>query len=332
MELLSLGYVGIDATDLSAWRDFATRLLAMQVVDGGDRLGLRMDAKCQRMIVQQADRDGGAFYGFELADEAALAAAAAELAARRVAVTPGTAAERAARGVAGLVWFTDPVGNRIELFHGLKDAATPFVPPRPIKGFRTGSLGFGHAVLTCPDIEPAVRFYREALGFRLSDYFAQPFKATFMHINPRHHSLALIQAEKTGVHHFMVEVLSLDDVGHAYDVALENEAQIGTTLGRHTNDWATSFYVWTPSKFLIEYGWGGRLVDDATWQAVEMKCGPSMWGHERKWLPPEGRALAKKMRDDAAAVGLGAPVQVASGHFTLADVPPVAKEKDSRAA
>ena len=142
-----------------------------------------------------------------------------------------------------------------------------------------------------------------------------------VYINPRHHSLAFIQGAKTGVHHFMVEMLSLDDVGHAYDVALENEAQIGTTLGRHSNDWATSFYVWTPSKFLIEYGWGGRLVDDATWQVKEMKCGPSMWGHERNWLPPEGRAIAKKLRDDAAAVGMGAPVQVSSGYFTLADVP-----------
>ena len=333
MDLLSLGYVGVNATDLAAWREFATRLLAMQVVDDSAAgLALRMDEKHQRMLIEKSDKDGGAYYGFELADEAALRAAAAELGGQRVAVTPATQAELARRAVAGMAWFTDPVGNRIELFHGLQAAKDGFAPPRPIKGFRTGALGFGHAVLTCPDIDPAIAFYREALGFRLSDYFMQPFKAMFMHINPRHHSLAFIQGASTGVHHFMVETLSLDDVGHAYDVALEKEEQIGTTLGRHSNDWATSFYAWTPSKFLIEVGWGGRLVDDATWQVQEMKCGPSMWGHERKWLPPEGRAMAKRMRDAAAAVGMGAPVQVSSGYFTLADVPPGGAKKTGRAA
>ena len=333
MNLLSLGYVGVNATDLAAWREFATRLLAMQVVDeSAAGLGLRMDEKHQRMIIEQSDVDGGKYYGFEVADELAIRAAAAELSQHRIDVKPGTSEGLERRAVAGMVWFIDPVGNRIELFHGLKDAKDGFKPARPIKGFRTGALGFGHAVLTCPDTDPAIRFYQDVMGFKLSDYFSQPFKATFMHINPRHHSLAFIQGDKVGVHHLMVETLSLDDVGHAYDVALETEDRIGTTLGRHSNDWATSFYVWTPSKFLIEYGWGGRLVDDATWQPVEMKCGPSMWGHERRWLPPEGRAIAKKMRDEAAAVGMGAPVQVATGYFTLADVPPPAAAKKGRAA
>ena len=43
----------------------------------------------------------------------------------------------------------------------------------------------------------------------------------------------------------------------------------------------TSFYARTPGGFMMEYGWGGRVVDPATWQAVEMHSGPSLWGHER---------------------------------------------------
>ena len=31
------------------------------------------------------------------------------------------------------------------------------------------------------------------------------------------------------------------------------------TLGTHTNDRMTSFYVRTPSGFEIEYGFGGRI-------------------------------------------------------------------------
>ena len=50
-------------------------------------------------------------------------------------------------------------------------------------------------------------------------------------------------------------------------------------LGRHPNDLVTSFYMHTPSDILVEYGWGGAEVDDATWQPQEMTTVGSYWGH-----------------------------------------------------
>jgi catechol 2,3-dioxygenase-like lactoylglutathione lyase family enzyme len=73
------------------------------------------------------------------------------------------------------------------------------------------------------------------------------------------------------------------------------------TPKRHNNDYMTSFYMRTPSNFLVEYGWGGRQVDVATWQPIEMNTLASFWGHEGlrqsvlgdvpppAQLPPEGR-------------------------------------------
>ena len=119
----------------------------------------------------------------------------------------------------------------------------------------------GHAVLTVARLDDAMPFYRDVLGFRLSDYILKPFKAYFFHVNPRHHSLALLETGKNGIHHMMVELFSLDDVGQAYDIALIDPESIGSTFGRHTNDYVTSFYSWSPSGFMVEYGWGGRLVD-----------------------------------------------------------------------
>ena len=58
--------------------------------------------------------------------------------------------------------------------------------------------------------------------------------------------------------------------GSAYDVALSEPERISVTLGRHTNDFMTSFYAKTPSSFMVECGWGGREIDPATWQPVEM--------------------------------------------------------------
>ena len=58
-------------------------------------------------------------------------------------------------------------------------------------------------------------------------------------------------------------------------------------------------------------------IDPATWQPVEMHDGPSLWGHERIWLPARDRELAREMRMRAAAEGRRAPVQVMAGNFRL---------------
>ena len=73
MPVLALGYIGVDALELDAWRKFGTDVLAMQVIErGADALALRMDERCQRVLVQRAGRDGPAFFGFETAGAQAL--------------------------------------------------------------------------------------------------------------------------------------------------------------------------------------------------------------------------------------------------------------------
>ena len=161
-------------------------------------------------------------------------------------------------------------------------------------------------------------FYRDILGFSPSDYILRPFKAYFFHVNPRHHSLAFIDTGKNGIHHLMVELYYLDDVGQAYDLALQKPEMIGTTFGRHVNDYMTSFYSWSPSQFLVEYGWGGRSIDPANWTPHERTEGPSLWGHDRAWLTPEAREEARAMRIKAAEAGTRIPVQVVEGNHELA--------------
>jgi catechol 2,3-dioxygenase-like lactoylglutathione lyase family enzyme len=179
-------------------------------------------------------------------------------------------------------------------------------------------LGLGHIVLNVdrPDtIDRLMTFYCDLLGFRLTDYYFKPFVARFLHINPRHHSLAFIQTGKNAVHHLMMELFSFDDVGQGYDLALGEEGRIAVTLGRHTSDFITSFYTFTPSGFMVEYGWGARSIDVATWRAYERKEGPSMWGHDRSWLSSDDNAKARALRLANAAEGYRRPVQVLDGNY-----------------
>ena len=173
--------------------------------------------------------------------------------------------------------LADPLGNRLEIFHGAETATDAFKPGRSISGFRTGPLGMGHAVLHVKDINDAVPFYRDVLGFKLSDYMLRPFNAYFFHANPRHHSIAFIETGRNATHHLMVELFSLDDVGRCYDLALGEQDRIGVTLGRTSTTRVTSFYSNSPSGFMVEYGWGGRVIEVDTWQTEEVTFGPSMW-------------------------------------------------------
>jgi 2,3-dihydroxybiphenyl 1,2-dioxygenase len=317
MALIGLGYAGFGSDALDDWRQFGTGLVGLQAVERGNNLlAFRMDDRKQRIVIDRALGNGTRFFGWEVADGAALDALAAKLEAAGVAVTSETQALADARRVRRLISFSDPGGNRLEAFCGAEIDDTPFKPGRNISGFRTGPLGLGHAVLTVENIEPVMAFYMNVLGFGLSDYITKPFKAYFFHVNARHHSLALIETGTNGMHHLMVELFSLDDVGQAYDIA-QIEERVGVTLGRHTNDFMTSFYCKSPSSFMIECGWGGRELDLQNWQPVEMFDGPSLWGHERVWLPERDREVAREMRMNAAREGKRAPVQVMAGNFKL---------------
>jgi 2,3-dihydroxybiphenyl 1,2-dioxygenase len=316
--LQSLGYVGIHSSDLEQWSTYATRFLGMQLVDKSrTSLALRMDDHKQRVTVSADTGNGAGFYGWEVADAAALDALAARLEQAGVAVMRGSHALADERRVKELIVFADPIGNRLEAFHGPEIASEPFRPGRTISGFRTGPLGMGHAVLTVERLGDVIPFYRDVLGFALSDYILKPFRVYFFHVNPRHHSLAFVETGKNGIHHMMVELYSLDDVGQAYDIALMDPESIGVTFGRHTNDHVTSFYSWSPSGFMFEYGWGGRTVDPGNCVAQEYTSGPSLWGHDRAWLPEEKRAEARAMRLKNAADGLRQPVQVIAGNHEL---------------
>src|SRR3954464_11850316 len=95
----------------------------------------------------------------------ALVCLGARLEGAGVAVAHGSRALADERRVRDLIVFTDPIGNRLEAFHGAEGSAEPFHPGRNISGFRTGPLGMGHAVLTVKCVDDVLPFYRDVLGF-----------------------------------------------------------------------------------------------------------------------------------------------------------------------
>lgn len=308
MSICALSYLGIRSHKLDEWSDFACQLLGMESLDrGGKTLALRMDEQHQRLVVSDEKGDGLQFLGWEVENPDDLSLFAERLEAQSIHVNVGSPELCDRRFVTELIGFNDPEGNRIELVWKPLNSDRAFSPARSISGFVTGAHGMGHAVLHVRDVASLLPFYRDILGFNVSDYGLTPYPMYFFHVNARHHSFALIGSGQTGFHHFMVEYQNLDDVGQGYDIAQLQEDRIAYTLGRHTNDYMTSFYAHTPSGFFVESGWGGRLIDPASWHAIETTDGPSFWGHERLYLPEQPRAELRNMRLQAAAEGKRTP-------------------------
>ena len=144
MSVLALGYIGVEARELDAWRAFGTDVLAMQVIENGvDALALRMDDRCQRVLVQRAERDGPAYFGFETAGAQALQALAGTLEAAGVTVTRASERELRLRRVADMAWCRDPAGNRIEIYHGQAAGAGPFTRAAPARRLSHRADGHG---------------------------------------------------------------------------------------------------------------------------------------------------------------------------------------------
>jgi len=286
MGVSQLGYLVLDVSDIDAWRDLAASIIGAEERrdEGTDLIRLRFDEHHHRITLRPAKTDSVAAIGWEVPSLGELESVRSKVAEQGFSITEGTREDLADRKVEALFRVRDMDGVPLEIYYGPWTDDVPFQPSRPMSGFNCGSLGLGHVVLVTKDKRGAARFYQEVLGFSVTDYIEwDELDAIFLHCNPRHHSLALLNecyGMKSGyLNHFMLETRALEDVGRAYDLVRSRKLPLVLSLGQHSNDRMTSFYMKTPSGFSMEYGWGGLLVDDAVWQ-VKHHSTTKLWGHE----------------------------------------------------
>ncbi|MEY9495889.1 2,3-dihydroxybiphenyl 1,2-dioxygenase [Bradyrhizobium elkanii] len=283
---LKLAYMGIEATDLKAWRTFAS-VIGFHIEEADDALLFRLDEKARRIIVRRSSEDDYAYCGWDAGSSEAYAARIDRLRAGGVEVTEGDAFGARERAVEGYATFVDPNGFRQEIAYGIQEAKTPFKSEFMKDGFSTGDGGFGHILVKVADYRASEAFALRFLDGKISDHIdlgqgAGRTEMVFIHMNERHHSVAFfegaIPASKK-IHHFMVETPTFEDVGRAYDRVNAAGIPIGVSIGQHSNDRELSFYCVTPSGFWLEVGAGGVRIDDATWSAGAYDS-VSSWGHK----------------------------------------------------
>jgi 3,4-dihydroxy-9,10-secoandrosta-1,3,5(10)-triene-9,17-dione 4,5-dioxygenase len=289
----SLGYVRVRVTDMDAWRTFAHEAIGFAPGSGPepDAMYLRMDERPGRIVLLPGEEDRVDAVGWEVRDHLALRDVQVALESAGVPFKALSAEEAAARRVEAGIAFEAPGGTPTEVFHGPSLDHSPVATPYGNR-FVAGTLGAGHVVVPVGDVDGALRFYAETLGFLSRGAFRLPvpegmgtFRIRFMGVNARHHSLAVMPAPKVrapALVHIMVECETLDEVGRALDRVMAGGYHLSSTLGRHTNDKMISFYVRTPGGWDLEVGCEGLLVDEASYTAEEITA-DSYWGHKWDW-------------------------------------------------
>ena len=307
MEIKSLGYIGFGAKDPLEWLTFGTEILGMmpsravagedwgapqdpnfKIASGGKGIAadgsvyLKLDEYQWRIAIHPHETNHGVMYiGFEVDNVNKLEEAKQFLISQKIDVLDGTSDEANSRSVGGLIKFSDPSGNPIELYYE-PTLDYKFSSPVPGQTFVAGHLGLGHLMILASNREQTFDFYTKILGFKLTDYisFSSGDGAWFMRCNPRHHSMALSKyGEANGMHHIMFQVDSIDSVGKALDRVNAAGIPLSATLGKHINDLTTSFYMKGPNGWDVEIGADQvKIHDDNEWIPKQFVEG-DIWGH-----------------------------------------------------
>jgi 2,3-dihydroxybiphenyl 1,2-dioxygenase len=291
-----LGYVCFGVSDLAAWRDFAGNLLGLEVFEEAgetDRLYLRTDYWHHRIVLERSSVDDLTAAGLRVGGPEEFAAIQKVLKDAGIKFETGGKDLARSRRVLELIRLSDPAGNPIEIFHGPRiDPHKPFWPGRRMHGkFLTGDFGgVGHMILRNAGIDKAYAFYK-LLGMRGSVEYQVPAgpsgeiaEILFMHCNERDHTVAFGPPSKKSINHLMLEVENIDDVFMTHDLVQASKYPVLISLGKHANDHMFSFYVASPSGFMIEIGWGGRpathqseyYTRDTYGHAFSQALGPGM--------------------------------------------------------
>ncbi len=142
-------------------------------------------------------------------------------------------------------------------------SVTALREPQPPTGLPFQVRKLGHVVLRVTDLARSTAFYRDVLGFHVSDAYPEsmmPGGMVFLRFGPDHHSVALIggaaaPSDSSGMHHMALEVATLDEVvrarvhlrAHNVPITYEGRRRAGCQIAVEFTD---------PDGHCLEIFWG----------------------------------------------------------------------------
>lgn len=128
-----------------------------------------------------------------------------------------------------------------------------------------------HVVLNTPDLKITEAFYRDMLGFRLSDFYVD--RMSFLRCNQDHHSIGLFHNAHASPNHVAFEMPDMD----SYMRGIGRLKQMGHVPswgpGRHGPGNNPFAYFVSPSGFVIEFTTELQQIDEETHEIGEWPWG-----------------------------------------------------------
>ena len=278
VRVTDLQYIAHAVPDLAAERTFYGETWGLTEVGEQDgKIYFAAEGSEHPFVIRlrQDDEKKTDLIGFSAASRAdvdAVFAQAVALGAKPIA-EPGPA-EGPAGGYAAR--FFDPDGRAIEVI-----CDTTARTARTLKQGEAIPVGLSHIVLHSPDVKGLLKFYEDALGFRVSDWIGQFM--VFLRCNPAHHRLA-IMGGPPALNHVAFDVSSVDEMMRGLGRLTKAGVKLSWGPGRHTAGNNTFTYYLTPNGNAVEYTSDLEEIDDATWQAKTYEMRPDIvdqWGTGR---------------------------------------------------
>ncbi len=294
MGVLKLGYLEVRVKDLAAAEHYYTQVLGLKKTDHvNGKLYLKTwDEIHHHSLVLVEDPEPGLNYAaFRLDSPEDLAYFEDRLERHEHRVARISAGEEHAVGEA--IRFTAPSEHRIELYHDMRFVGNglPDVNPDPYPDDLVGihPPRLDHTLLTTPDANASFHFWKDVMGFRLTEQVCTPDGtpiAIWMERSRTPHDIAFIPGNPGGMHHFAYWVDDWTEIGRAADILARNGAAIDAGPTRHGITRGHTMYFFDPSGVRNEVFTGGYYADPEmrpiTWTVDQLWTGIFYWDRVEK--------------------------------------------------
>jgi catechol 2,3-dioxygenase-like lactoylglutathione lyase family enzyme len=243
LQVKRIGHATLTTPDIARQLDYWTNVIGLTVAGKEkDRVVLATKVGQEVIVLERGERAAGVRLSFQVAPGSDLNALAARLSdagiksERRSAITPG---------IGEAIVFKDPKGTSVEIFteqvFAADDGIDAGVMPRKL----------GHVAFHAPDVQQAVKFYCDVLGFRVSDWRSDFF--AFLRCSRDHHSINLLQADHGEIHHIAFELRDEAEIARACDLLGRKNVKLFWGPLRHIIGHNIAIYHKKPDGITIEF-------------------------------------------------------------------------------
>lgn len=268
VDVKSISHVALKTRNIEQQTHFYTRMVGLGETERGNdgTVYLRCNTNHHSVVLIPSSETGLDHYALDVGSPAALEAAAKALSKAGI---PYETERSTELGQGTSLRLRDPDGYVVELIGGMAQVA-PTYGPRAVQPRK-----LGHVTLHVDDCKRSAEFYREVLGFRISDWVDDIF--LWMRCNPDHHGLAFAKAGSVKMHHFAFEVVDISYLVRQAEHLMQNGFVLLYGPGRHGPGQNQFEYFRDPEANLIEFMCDLQQIwDDATYV-------PRVWNSQERW-------------------------------------------------